>query len=263
MLANVFSEVASCATPDGHALTIAKTTGEGDPKGLVTELGGWYVVLSDGLAAVTDDKKTAGYITDRVDGAKSYAPVGEPADPIESPVGEETPEAEATPGEVDCDSPDLSQEDYMEGDCDDVQDQAPDLYEVGDVVSLGDWEVTVTDIDFNAADQIAEANQFNDEASGRYVLATYEATYHGDERTADLFALSWSFTTTDQEVHQPASVVTPLEDTDEPTSVRKGGTLKAEVVFDLDPKLVDGGLLSVESYTDIDSVYADINITKS
>ncbi len=133
---------------------------------------------------------------------------------------------------------------------------------LGDLVTVGDWDVKVTEVVMDAAAPIHKANQFNEKAKGKYVLVTYEATYNGAERTADaLWDLTWTFTGTDSQVNETASVVTPADDQSWPTEARKGGTVKGQVAFDLDPAITSGGLLTVEGYdANYDTVYADFMV---
>lgn len=130
---------------------------------------------------------------------------------------------------------------------------------IGDTVEVGDWQVKVTKVQLDAAEVIHKANQFNDRPKGNYVLVTYEGTYIGSERSADVWAdLTWTFTTTDSQVHETSSQVTPFENQELPTEARAGGTVQHQVVFDLDPKLIQGGTLTVEGYDEnYDTVYAD------
>jgi hypothetical protein len=122
-----------------------------------------------------------------------------------------------------------------------TESQAPEDPQVGDLVSVGDWDVRVTDILLNADEVIRRANMFNNRPRGQFVLVTYEATYNGRERIADAFYdLTWSFTTTDQKVHDGDSEVTPADNQEWPTEVRAGGTAKSQVVFDLPPAQVKG-----------------------
>jgi len=133
---------------------------------------------------------------------------------------------------------------------------------LGDTVVVGDWEVKVTEVNLNADSTIARANMFNDKAKGRFVLVTWKATYTGAERTADAWGdLRWSFTTTDNKVHDEASAVTPADNQSWPTEARRGGTVEGQSVFDLIPAKTSGGLLTVEGYDDsFDTVYADFTV---
>ena len=54
-------------------------------------------------------------------------------------------------------------------------------------MSVGDWDVRVTDVAFDADAAIMKANEFNESPAGRYVLVSYEATYTGSERIGDSF----------------------------------------------------------------------------
>lgn len=134
--------------------------------------------------------------------------------------------------------------------------------QLGDTVSVGTWDVRVTDVNLNASTEIEKANEFNDRAKGTYVLISFDATYSGSERTADAFwDLTWTFTTSDDQVRNTADAVTPSDSKESPTTARNGGTVSTQVVFDLPPKLVKGGLLTVEGYDDnYDTVYAEFLI---
>jgi hypothetical protein len=140
-----------------------------------------------------------------------------------------------------------------------VEEETPGTATLGDLMTLGDWDVKVTEVLVNAEATIHKANQFNDKPKGTYVLVTYEATYNGSERTADAWMdLTWSFTGTDGQVNDTASAVTPADDQSWPTEARTGGTIKGQEVFDINPALIHGGLLTVEAYdANFDTVYAD------
>lgn len=143
-----------------------------------------------------------------------------------------------------------------------TENAAPATAQLGDLVTVGDWDIKITDVTLDAAEQMRKANQFNDKPKGVYVLVTYEATYTGPERTADVWAdLTWSFTTTDNQIHNPAGQVTPADTEEWPTEARRGGTVRSQEVFDLDKALVKGGLLTVEGYDEsFETVYADFLI---
>jgi hypothetical protein len=143
------------------------------------------------------------------------------------------------------------------------EEEAAGTAAIGDLVTVGDWDVKVTEVVMDAAAEIKKANQFNEKAKGKYVLVTYEATYNGSERTADIFSdLTWTFTGNDQQVNNAASVVTPADNEEWPTSARTGGTVKGQAIFDLDPAVTIGGLLTVEGYDEnFDTIYADFAIT--
>lgn len=134
------------------------------------------------------------------------------------------------------------------------------MFSLNDEVVLPGWEVKVTNIALNANDIINKANQFNDAPKGQYVLATYEGTYTGTERTADVVMdMSWSLTTTDNKVNDEAYQVTQADNEDWPTETRKGGTIEGQILFDVPKGKVKGGILSVEVMDNesFDTTYAD------
>jgi hypothetical protein len=133
---------------------------------------------------------------------------------------------------------------------------------IGEQVTVGDWTITVTDVEENADQTIEKANEFNDPARGQYVLVTYAATYTGGERSADIqWDLTWSFTGTDAKVLDEADAVTPFENEGRPTEARTGGTIDGQAVFDVDPGVYEGGLLSVETYSaDGEEEYVDFQL---
>lgn len=128
--------------------------------------------------------------------------------------------------------------------------------------SVGEWTITVTEVEKDATKTIKKANPYNEPAQEQYLLVTYTATYNGTERTADASSdLSWSLTGTDSVVLDPASQVTPNENQNVPTQVRTGGTVEVQVLFDADPSVVAGGLVTVETWTDSgDESYVDFQL---
>ena len=91
------------------------------------------------------------------------------------------------------------------------------------------------------------------------MLVTYDATYNGTERTADAWAdLTWTLTGSDNQILDVASEVTPADDQEWPSEARKGGTVHQQTVFDVNPAVLTGAILSVEGYdADYNDVYAD------
>ena len=147
---------------------------------------------------------------------------------------------------------------------DEVTDTAADAgtASLGDTVEVGDWSVTVTKVVKNASDLIHQTNEFNDLPKGQYVLVTYEATYNGAERTADVqMDTTWTFTDNASKIHNVADAVAPSDDQEWPYEARTGGTVKQQVTFDLQPGAIEGGILSVEGYdANFDTVFADFAV---
>jgi len=133
---------------------------------------------------------------------------------------------------------------------------------VGELVSVGSWDIRVTKVVKNGDEIIEQANEFNDPPRGQFVLITFEATYTGSERTADAWAdLTWSFTSADNKVSQTASAVTPADNQEWPEEARPGGTVRQQEVFDIPADQISGGIITVEAYDEnYDTVYADFSI---
>ena len=64
---------------------------------------------------------------------------------------------------------------------------------IGATASIGDWDVTITDVDRDATARVLEANMFNDEpGEGRsFVLWAIEAVYTGTESGTAWIDLNW------------------------------------------------------------------------
>ena len=120
---------------------------------------------------------------------------------------------------------------------------------IGDLVTIGDWDIRITKVTQDADDIIAGANMFNDKPRGQYVMVTYDATYHGTERTGDVEMgdLWWTFTTPDQKVHETSWQVDPASNQNWPTETHPGGTVRAMEVFDIKGPITPS-LITVEDY---------------
>jgi hypothetical protein len=132
---------------------------------------------------------------------------------------------------------------------------------IGTPATLGSWTVTVSDVDLDAGPELGKGNLYNSAARDQYLLVTYSATYNGTERTADvMWDLEWSLTGTDSVVREPSLATTPAENQGKPTEVRTGGTIEWQVPFDVDPTVVEGGLLTVSTWTGEEDVYVDFQL---
>jgi len=181
--------------------------------------------------------------------AESAAEAEAEADEAAQTAAEDNPEVEVTEA-----APDTM--------ADETAGDAGGTASLRDTVEVGDWSVMVTEVARKANATIANANLFNDRPKGQYVLVTYEATYNGTERTADAsWDLTWTLTGNDNKVIETDEEVTPADAEEWPTSVRSGGTVTTQVVFDIDPNKLPGGILSVEAYdANYDTVFADFKV---
>lgn len=140
--------------------------------------------------------------------------------------------------------------------------EEPSPTAVGDLVSVGTWDIKVTKVVKNANEILANPNFYNEKPRNQYVLITYSATYTGSERTADVqFDLTWSFTSSASKVFDIAYQTTPADNQEWPYEARTGGTVKQQVLFDVPADTISGGTLTVETYDEkLDTVYADFPI---
>lgn len=132
--------------------------------------------------------------------------------------------------------------------------EASQTVALGEEVNLLGWEVTVTEVDFEADAAIAAADEGNAEAAGRYALVTFYAAFAGDQSDGSADALIWSFTDGDGVTQEPIlDVITPAVAGGWKAQAEPGETLQQQVVFDLAPGSPEGGRLHVE-YTGDDGV---------
>ena len=135
-----------------------------------------------------------------------------------------------------------------------VETEEPEVEEastpaLGDTVAMGDWDVTVTKVVKNANDIIRQANEFNDQPEGQYVLVTIEGTYNGAERKANIdWYIDTYFVGADQVIYDEASQVTPSDSEDWPQEARNGATVQMQEVYDVAGGQVGGGILGLENY---------------
>jgi len=145
----------------------------------------------------------------------------------------------------------------------DETDSAPaEPHSLSESATLGDWSITVTSVDTDAARAVRKVDDLNEAPTGVYVLVTFEAVYNGSARTASIHDLTWSLTTNDARVVDEDAMITTAADAESWTAtVRTGGTARGQVVFDVEPGAVDGGLISVETYDDeSDLQFADFQL---
>lgn len=145
---------------------------------------------------------------------------------------------------------------------DTTSEQPSPTTEIGELVSVGSWDVRVTKVVKNADAIIEQANEYNEPPRGQFVLVTFEATYNGTDRKASTWVdLTWSFTSADGKISQTASQVTPADNQEWPEEARPGGTVRQQEVFDIPADQISGAVLTVEAYDDnFDTVYSDFPI---
>lgn len=137
---------------------------------------------------------------------------------------------------------------------------APGTLSIGDTVRIGDWEVTVVKFTENANAIMEATNPVNEPPQGQYVLVDYSAKYVGKQHTANAETdLQWSITDSSNKVHDSRKglIQTPADAEDQPTDARPGGTITQQVVFDVDPTLLAGAIVTVQDF----DTYADYKVS--
>lgn len=122
-----------------------------------------------------------------------------------------------------------------------------DAAALGTKQEVSDYDVTVTGVNLDATDIIAEENQFNDVADGRYVLVDVTVQYLGTDEADPWVDLDITFVGSDARQYDANScdAVSPNSAMDVPT-LENTGTASYQVCMDVPPTAVDGGKLFVE-----------------
>ncbi len=114
-------------------------------------------------------------------------------------------------------------------------------------MKIPDWTVRLTAVQANATHAIIQASGgFVTTPMHQYALLTYEATYTGPHRTADVLNdLAWQLAPQQGPVIPAAGTSPPAVYAHWPTTVRRGGTVRFQVVFDVTARQLAGAVLSV------------------
>ncbi|WP_457002555.1 hypothetical protein [Geodermatophilus sp. SYSU D00814] len=112
---------------------------------------------------------------------------------------------------------------------------------------VGDYQVTVTGVDFDADAVVAGANQFNDPPTGRYIIVEVTAQYVGTEEGQPGWDLSYVYNGTDARQYSDSEcgAVVPNGGLDAPT-LNPGGSASFQMCMDVPPAAIDGGQLFIE-----------------
>ena len=133
--------------------------------------------------------------------------------------------------------------------------------ELGDTVRVGDWDVTITDVNLDA-DALLTDDEWNSPAKHGWTLITYKATYAGTARTADVQSdLTFSMTDKGGRIVDDAWAMVPMDwenASGAQTETRPGGTVTYQSAFDAgNPTMV-----SVVGYdADYNETWADFPLT--
>ena len=134
-----------------------------------------------------------------------------------------------------------------------VAPNADGALEVGETAEVGEYSVTVTDVQLDSNDAVTSANPFNDAPTGQYVLATLEVTYTGDEEGDAWLDLTVELAGSDARIYDSSSclAVTPNPVMDVPT-LTNGGSGSFDICFDVPTDALEAPVLHVEELLSFD-----------
>lgn len=107
---------------------------------------------------------------------------------------------------------------------------------------IGEVQVAVTEIDWDATTEVAEANTFNDApGSGeKYMLTTLKAAFHGEGTLSTAFWVSVTYVAEDGTEYGDSYAITPLQ-SQLPWEVADGTDFSQQIAFLIPQDAPEGG----------------------
>ncbi|MCW2857960.1 MAG: hypothetical protein JWR52_3575 [Marmoricola sp.] len=134
---------------------------------------------------------------------------------------------------------------------------------LGEIVKIPDWTVQLIAVRDDATHAIiAASGGFVTPPQHRYALVTYEATYTGSHRSADVLNdLNWQLVPRHGAAIPAAGTSPPAVYAHWPTTTGRGGTVRFQVVFDVTASQLDGAVLRVGRIgSNFSSVHGDFQL---
>lgn len=157
-----------------------------------------------------------------------------------------TPTAAETPSE---ESPSTTPagEDDVETDEPDTEEEDSGVLGLGASAEIGDYTVTVLDVQLDANEVIQETNEFNDPPEGQYALVSLEVTYNGEAEADPWLDLSVELAGSDARIYDSGTcaAATPNSAFDLPT-LTSGGEGTFDVCFDVPAEALENPQIHVE-----------------
>ncbi|WP_165700140.1 DUF4352 domain-containing protein [Ornithinimicrobium ciconiae] len=166
---------------------------------------------------------------------------GETSDSTATVEVEEVSDEETTGAEAEGDAPEDEPED------EEAPEEVSGELGLGDTAQVGDYKVAVTEVLLDANDVVQQANEFNDDPEGQYVLVSMEVTYTGDDEGNPWLDLNVELAGSDARIYDSSScwAVTPNSLMDVPT-LTTGGTADFDVCFDVPVEALEDPRVRVE-----------------
>lgn len=147
----------------------------------------------------------------------------------------ETTEEESSSDEdsADEEEPEAEEEDEPEADDSDLGSR-DNPYPLGETFNGVDWDVTVSSIEFNADQAVADANEFNDPApdGSQFVLIDASVTYNGEDSEMVMMGVDFAYVTDSGETHTASDTFEVAPDSlDLSAELYNGGTEAGNVLL--------------------------------
>lgn len=126
---------------------------------------------------------------------------------------------------------------------------------LGESARVGEYTVAVTKVNPTANKVVARTNEFNEPPkNGRYVIATLDVTYSGEEEGDPWADLASKFVGSDSKQYDSSAceAVVPDAAVDVPT-LNSGGQAKYKICYDVPPDSINGAKLFVDDSAAFDN----------
>jgi hypothetical protein len=129
-----------------------------------------------------------------------------------------------------------------------------DVLALGEAGEVGDYTITVTGLNLNANDAIAEASASNPEPSGQYVMADISVVYNGTEEGNAWMDLSYILAGSDSNEYDDGTcmAIEPNSVVNTP-ALAAGDSADYQVCLDVPAEAIEGSTFSVEPLFSLDA----------
>lgn len=125
---------------------------------------------------------------------------------------------------------------------------------LGTEAEVGDYTVAVTDVLLDANDAVQQANEFNDDPEGQYVLVSLAVTYIGADEGDPWLDLDVELAGSDARIYSSGTCWASIANSamDVPT-LTTGGQAEFDICFDVPVEALDAPQIRVEDFLSFDS----------
>lgn len=126
---------------------------------------------------------------------------------------------------------------------------------IGTTAKVGPWEVKITEVNLNANEAIASANDFNDPPGegNQFVLVNVEATYVGEESGTFWADISWKyFGSGGNTFDSPDAMAVSPNPISDAGETFPDASVAGDILFEVPIDQVDGGAIIMEELISFD-----------